>query len=162
MYIGVITLTICYYIYNHFSFILDRFLFAFHQKDMGWMALLSGRDSFFIENMTVFYNSNFISNILGLGMPNKTIEIDLFDFLYISGYIGVFLLFILWIINIKRSIKNNEISSLILFTNFLLIGISFVAGHIYSSAMAGAFIAIINILPMINKQFTNTVLGNYK
>lgn len=151
---------VCYYIYHHFSFMLDRFLFAFDKRDKGWMALLSGREEFYETNMTEFYSSNPIGNFFGLGMPDKTIEIDFFDFLFIGGYLAMFLLITLWIINLRKSYKKGEIPSLIFFTNLLLIGISFVAGHIYSSAMAGPFIAIINILPMIETQFSNIIKGS--
>lgn len=159
-FITCITTAVCYYIYNHFSFVLDRFTFAYEKKDMGWMALLSGRDQFYKTNMTEFYNSNPIARFFGLGMPDKAIEIDFFDFLFIGGYLAMFLLITLWIISLRKSYKKGEIPSLIFFTNLLLIGISFVAGHIYSSAMAGPFIAIINILPMIETQFSNIVRGN--
>jgi len=153
IFLGATTTSICYYIYNHFSYMIDHFLFAFYKRDMGWRALLSSRDLYYDEIMTDFYNTDFISSFFGMGMPQKTIEIDFFDFLYISGYIGVIFLIIFWIINIVKSSRKGEIASLVLFTNFLLIGISFLAGHIYSSAMAGPFIAIINILPIIEYQF---------
>lgn len=156
-FVGLIIAGACYYIYNYFSFIVERFMFAFEKREMGWMALLSGRDVFLAENMEEFYNSNLILNSLGMGIPQKMIEIDFFDFLYISGYIGASILFLLWIINIRRSQKKGEIPSLIFFTNILLIGVSFIAGHIYSSAMAGSFIAIINILPLIDKRFNNII-----
>ena len=156
-FVGLIIAGACYYIYNYFSFIVERFMFAFEKREMGWMALLSGRDVFLAETMEEFYNSNLILNSLGMGIPQKMIEIDFFDFLYISGYIGASILFLLWIINIRRSQKKGEIPSLIFFTNILLIGVSFIAGHIYSSAMAGSFIAIINILPLIDKRFNNII-----
>lgn len=156
-FVGLTIIGACYYIYNYFSFIIERFMFAFDKREMGWMALLSGRDQYFEENMTEFYDSNFISTIIGLGMPQKLIEIDFFDFLYIAGYTGTLLLITLWLINIKRTLRKGEITSVIYFTNFLLIGISFVAGHIYSSAMAGPFIAIINILPLIDEQFSQAI-----
>lgn len=146
-----------YYIYNHFAFMYNRFLYSFNDRGMGWMALLSNRDIYYEEIMPDFYNANFVNSILGLGMPYKTIEIDFFDFLYISGYLGVLILIIFWIISIRNCQGKDEISSVIRFTNYLLIGVSFIAGHIYSSAMAGPFIAIINILPLIKNQFTKTL-----
>lgn len=156
-FVGLTIISVCYYIYNYFSFIIERFMFAFDNRGMGWMALLSGRDQFYDVNMTEFYASNIISTIIGLGMPQKLIEIDFFDFLYVTGYVGIFLLMTLWIVNYKRSLKKGEITSVIFFTNFLLIGVSFIAGHIYSSAMAGPFIAIINILPLIDKKISQAI-----
>lgn len=157
IFLSVSIISVAYYIINHFSFMLDRFLYAFNERNMGWMALLSGRDQFYDKIMPVFYASNFFNNLLGLGMPYKTIEVDFFDFLYISGYVGVLSLIILWIINLSKCHGKDDLSSVVRFTNFLLIGVSFIAGHIYSSAMAGPFIAIINILPLIRNQFVKVI-----
>lgn len=146
--IGIILLYfICYYFVTY-SLVYERFIFFYAQN--GWMALLSGRDSFFLDSMKVYGNSSCMLQLFGLGVPEKTIEIDFFDFLYILGSFGTSLLLLFWLKLFWVLRKNrSDIASVVCFSNWLLIIVSFFGGHIFSSAMCGVFIAFMNIIPLL-------------
>lgn len=146
--IGIFLLYFIYYYFVNYSLVYERFIFFYARN--GWMALLSGRDSFFLDSMKVYNNSSYVLQLFGLGVPKKTIEIDFFDFLYILGSFGTLLLLLFWLRLFWTLRKDrSDIASVVFFSNWLLIVVSFFGGHIFSSAMCGIFIAFMNIVPFL-------------
>lgn len=110
-------------------------------------AITSGRLSFWEEEGHEFYDAGFVSQIFGLG-GNRTVEMDPYDALLNCGLIGVgFLAYIYYYFicqPLKKRVKTLDYSKVVWISNFALIIISVIGGHILFSSMAGLFIALSN------------------
>lgn len=109
--------------------------------------ILSGREVFWKEQSMKFYSSSLFSQLFGLGSEGKIIERDHMDSLIIYGYFGAFLIcsFMIYLlfIAIFHKPKNNLTKTIILSDIFVLL-IGYFAGHVWFSAMASVYIALIN------------------
>lgn len=130
---------IAYYYFSN-SGLLERFQFFFEKN--GWWFLLSGRDAYVVEKISAFVNSSFLIKCFGLG-TNQTVEMDMFDVLLNFGYMGVIIIYSFYIYFIWQASKNqylNFYARYVFRLLFCLGFISFLAGHVIFSAMAGIFI----------------------
>ena len=160
---AIIGLTIAAAFYFIFIFNLDNFLSgdaAYLQKaiyayNKGGLIelLLSSRQTFVEQRMSIFFNAPFFDQLFGIG-GNRTVEMDFFDVLLNMGYTGILIYFSSWIylfLKLKQNKKNNNLIKIIFASDTILLGMSTFAGHIYFSSTAGLFIATLNAL-MFYKQ----------
>ena len=166
-FVGVFFLLIVFFIIGYYTLdsigLFNRIEY-FYKVNSGDMLtlIMSGRNVFLKDAFMAFLNDyTFTEMLFGKGVEGalaatgkyygdtKAVEIDLFDFLFQFGFVGVSLL-ILLILSFMRNSYKAYIKTLglfpliMLFTNILLLFISLIAGHIYNSAMAAIFIGILN------------------
>jgi len=135
--------------------ILQRLVFFIEKNGLA-DALLSGRMGFWNETKSLFYNSNIITRLFGLG-GGLTVEMDPFDFLLNYGYIGFAGVIILYIWMLCKPISRNNVFKKAVFTsNLLLVFMSIFAGHILLSSTAGLYIALSNSLLEFKDKGINT------
>ncbi|GAB6099404.1 hypothetical protein JCM16358_12830 [Halanaerocella petrolearia] len=119
-------------------------------------TILSNRNTFVERKMYIFINEySFLQKIFGTG-TSTTVEMDFFNNLFNYGIIGASLVLFLWLYFLFNSFKKLKFKEYYyapaIFTiNFLLIPVSFFAGHILSSGMAGTFIGMSNALVYYKK-----------
>ena len=152
------------YFYTHYDFLT---------------FLLSGRNKY-VEVVIEVFESNFsvFQLLFGKGYFNgmneirlfyggvDTIsEIDIVDLFYQFGFVGLILVFSLWFYFIKTSYQkmitnNSMMASAVFIINILLFLISFPAGHILYSGIAGILIGIMNgIQFVVIEKSTNKTLS---
>lgn len=128
--------------------------------------IFSGRDSFWDFKKEIFFNSDFPTLLFGMGAEGKLIERDHLDSLLIFGYCGLFAIgsfFLYLLITAIKHIKYNPLVKVIVFSNLLVIGIGYIAGHVWYSAMASVYIALLNALVFArNKNLFSTSSDNNK
>jgi len=133
----------------------ERFVW-FYQKKGIIGIVMSGRDEFVINAMLAFQQFASWSEIVfgfgrsGLGLITKdSMEIDPIDMYFWFGISGgvLFLLMItlfLYTSYLAAKSKYSQWGPSILVINIVLIGVSFIAGHILTSGMIAPFIGLIN------------------
>jgi len=128
--------------------IVQRFSYFF-ERDGLLNALTSGRLRMWEEEGGDYTNSGLLTHIIGLG-GGRTVEMDFYDILLNCGIVGAVVL--VWsyikilITPLKKRIRKLNYSKVIFTSNFLLVVISLIAGHIVFSSMAGMLIALSNAL----------------
>lgn len=132
---------------------IDLLIRFSHSYDKGGISsiIFSNRDEFWISRSADFFNSDIITQLFGLG-GNRTVEMDHLDVLLNYGYVGVVIIYSSILYLIIRSYLyryRNSFSKVVLLINILLLGMSFIAGHIVFSSMAGMFIALVNAVTRI-------------
>lgn len=160
---AIIFLLIFFILYLGLTFDINNFLsgdVAYLQKaiyayNKGGVVelLLSSRQTFVEQRTAIFFNAPFFTQLFGVG-GNRTVEMDIFDVLLNIGYMGIFIYLSLWaylFIKLKQNKRNNDFIKIIFASDFVLLGMSLFAGHIYFSSTAGLFIAMLNSL-MFYKQ----------
>lgn len=126
-------------------------------------VLLSGRESKAYTLLKIYKDANIFDKLFGLGFTNnsdinncyiiKYIEIDLLDGLVHFGIIGLLIIlfpFILLFKSIKlKQIKTSDSNTIIyIMTSLLIIGLSFVSGHIIGYPTCSIYLSILLILIM--------------
>ena len=109
--------------------------------------IFSGRDEFWEVKGDLFYKSDFLSRLFGLGGDCGIVERDHLDSLLMFGYLGfVFItsFFLYLLINAFLNRRNNSLMKIVIFSDLLIIGIGYMAGHVWFSAMASVYIALLN------------------
>lgn len=139
---------------------INRWTFFYNNGGISRL-LLSGRDEFWEMKSHVFFNSNFITQFLGIGVENeKIVERDHLDAILIFGYSGgliIIMFFCFLLINSINCRHNNSLMKVIIFSNILVLSIGFIAGHVWFSAMASIYIALINSFSSLH--YNGTLLG---
>lgn len=133
--------------------LLNRMEYSYNEGGITSMVF-SGRDVFWKNESQEFYQSDFVSQLFGLG-GNRTVEQDHRDSLLNFGYIGFFFVYSFYMYLFVRSIKNrrnNTYGKIVVLTNVMLLGMSFIAGHIIYSSMAGLYISLQNSLCEIHSK----------
>lgn len=125
---------------------LDRWIYFY---DTGGFSRLifSGRDDFWELKKESFLNSGVVSQLFGIGAEGKFVERDHLDFLLIFGYFGLFFIvsFFLYLLVVAiRNRHNNSLVKVVIFSDVLVLGIGYMAGHVWFSAMASLYIALLN------------------
>jgi len=132
----------------------NRILFFYQRMDIV-TVLLSSRNVFFKKAFDVYLNKyNFIEKLIGVGQSSyekivdKTIEIEFIDIFFTYGFLGLclFIGHLLMVFNSSRRLKKDIAFSharLTFLTLIILTVISSIAGHIFSSGMAGVFIGYV-------------------
>jgi hypothetical protein len=133
----------------------ERFVW-FYQKKGAIGIIMSGRDEFVINAMAAFQQYASISEIVfgfgrsGLGLITKdSMEIDPIDMYFWFGIAGgLFFLFLLALFIRTSYLATTSRDSVwgpsVLVINFVLFGVSIIAGHILTSGMLAPFIGLLN------------------
>lgn len=120
----------------------------------GLMRLIfSGRDEYWEQSKLLFFNSDFMTQMFGMGAEGKFVERDHLDFLLVFGYSGlaVIILFLLYLLLSSIHCRHhNSLMKVVIFSNFLVLGIGYMAGHVWFSAMASVYIALLNAFTYIH------------
>lgn len=136
--------------------VIERFYY-FLERDGLMDAMTSGRLDHWGEESVVFFKSDILIWVFGLG-GMRTVEMDPPDSLLNCGLIGFIALMSFYIKGLakpfKRRYKNNPYRLVVFYSNVILVVISIVAGHILFSSMAGMLIALSNAMLLINKNNT--------
>ena len=146
------------------SAIVRRTIYVHEKRDF-LSAVTSGRSDFFSAAMDAWekYYSQ-IDWLLGLGWVGfmeamtrimgyqKSVEIDYVDILMANGLFGLVLVLIIWAWYLRSSFilrSKTEIACGILFINIFLLILAGTSGHVLYSSMNGMFVAMLNVLPII-------------
>ncbi|MGR7812795.1 O-antigen ligase family protein [Lacinutrix undariae] len=144
--------------------ILKRTNYFFNKLDVVTF-LFSNRNNFFIEALDMYAQKyNFIEKIIGVGQAhyevlngNGIVEIDIADIFFAYGVVGltIFISLITFLIvqayKFKKSGKY-PFSGLVIVMLFILLGISTIAGHVFSSGMAAVFIGLLFSLMYVKNE----------
>ncbi|WP_317174497.1 O-antigen ligase family protein [Muriicola jejuensis] len=135
--------------------IFDRFSFFWDKLDF-WTFVLSSRNKFFgraYENYKENYN--LIEKFIGVGQSKyealnqgKIVEMDVADIFFAYGIFGLilflFLTYVLWIQLLRlRRYSAFYFANFVFLMVLVLLSISTMAGHVFSSGMAGIFIGLL-------------------
>tara|TARA_R110002020_G_scaffold442020_1_gene653185 strand:- start:5020 stop:6270 length:1251 start_codon:yes stop_codon:yes gene_type:complete len=158
----IIAIPIVLYIGIKSTGLIDRISFFYQRMDV-LTFILSGRNQMVMSAMT-FYPSlySFWDYLMGLGNLEfleqmrifhgvaHTIEIDFFDVLFMNGFLGLVIILGFYFLILIRSIipSNYVVSKYMWAVNLILILISFMAGHVFNSAMLGISLGLFNGLPV--------------
>ncbi len=142
-----IVLPTCFFIAVKYAMnetgIFDRWAYFYEKSNDLISFMLSGRNSRVEDALSAFtHNFGPMEMLFGVGNEWST-EIDFFDILMKAGISGAFLSYGFYFFMLRKSIlciKSNPYSIYSAFIIFLLICISFTAGHTLFSGMAGPLI----------------------
>ena len=115
--------------------------------------IFSGRDEYWNLLSREFYKSDFPIQLFGMGINGKIVERDHLDTLLIFGYLGFFLItsfFLYLLFYAYRYRHNNSLMKVVIFSDLLVLGISYIAGHVWFSAMASVYIALLNAFTFLH------------
>lgn len=126
--------------------------------------ILSHRNFFCADSYSIYQSKyNFIERIIGVGQTKyellnnfKIIEIDIADIFFAFGFIGLFL-FVFLIFNLMSQswklskLKEHPYTNFVFLMVFVLLGISSIAGHVFSSGMSAVFIGLLFSLMYIKE-----------
>ncbi|MGG3563698.1 O-antigen ligase family protein [Neobacillus rhizosphaerae] len=135
--------------------------------------LLSSRDIFLVKKNNEFKQANVGQKLFGLGYSTtnengytKMIEMDFFDLFYSFGIIG-FLIYLIPILYFmysflmaitKKGRSFFSFENILMFLGLIIgIGISVVAGHVFSAPAVSIYIAIIMVYLYKNNQYKTSV-----
>lgn len=130
--------------------------------DTGGLTRLiySGRDDFWNVKRRLFYHSDFPTQLFGMGSDGKIVERDHLDSLLMFGYLGFFLItsfFLYLLFKAYRHRHNNSLMKVVIFSDLLILGIGYMAGHVWFSAMASVYIALLNAFTFL--RFDGVLFG---
>lgn len=147
---------------DSFSSSLNKWTYSYNKGGI-LNLIFSGRHEYWEVKKDLFFNSSFTDQLLGLGMDGKTVERDHLDALLAFGYFGVimiaFFLSYLLVMAIRYR-HNNSLVKVVIFSDLLILGIGYIAGHVWFSGMASVYIALINVLPLV--RYRGTLYGSQK
>lgn len=127
------------------SDLILKLLYNYNTKGIEGL-IFSGRNLFWEQRSIIFFESPIIVQLFGLG-ENRTVEMDPLDSLLNYGYFGLLTVILMELFLIRQayiSKHNNSYVRTLIFQNWLLFGMSLIAGHIIFSSMAGLYISLIN------------------
>lgn len=128
---------------------------------------LSGRDELLSDTASIYFNSNDVNKLFGIGVTNRSdinneqitkfIEMDIFDILFRLGLIGAFIYFLPIIVIlllvfeyvIKQKFKLKEKEYLILFSFFIGILAAIITGHVLVSPGVSIYLAISTLFTLL-------------
>lgn len=142
--------------------LIERFSFFYERMDL-LTFILSGRNEM-VEGALRFYPSDYTlwDYLFGLGSLEflemmgvyhgvaHSIEIDFFDLLFMNGWLGLGLVMGAYLLILFRSlfVPKAALSGHMWAINLVLLLISFMAGHVFNSAMLGISLGFLNGLPV--------------
>lgn len=126
--------------------------------------LLSSRDIYLLRTSNDFYNAPLLQQLFGISYGGKyinepkLIEMDFFDLLFSYGYIGFFILIIplMFLVQKTFSLKRTITNVIFQLGIFLILSISFLAGHML---FAPSVMTYFTILFLQGVQFNERKLG---
>lgn len=127
---------------------IERWTYFYDTGGMNRL-MLSGRDEFWELKKQTFFHSDINVQLFGMGMNGsvKLVEQDHLDALLTFGYIGLTIILSFFLFLLVKAVLHrhcNSLVKLVLFSDLQIIGIGFVAGHVWFSAMVSIYIALIN------------------
>jgi len=144
--------------------IVQRFMWFYEKRGLIY-AVMTGRNYYVGMAWEVFDKnylfpdilfghgwSYFLSEMGRLYKADHLVEIDYFDIFMINGLAGVLLVGAIWGSYLRRAYRYAKLSAIgraALFINLLLLGIAAGSGHVLYSVLNGLFIAILQVLPML-------------
>lgn len=145
--VAIIVLAVTY-----FSIILSSDIgfiqrFSFFLENKGFQdAIFSGRlDQLEIESNVFFNKREVLTQIFGQG--EVSCELDPYQALFSFGYIGGFLnsLLLLYLVFVSRKIGYKDAyGRTVVISNYLIVLISILSGHVFFSSMGGLFLSLSN------------------
>ena len=158
----IITIPFILYVGVKTTGLIDRFSFFYERMNL-LTFILSGRNEM-VEGAMNFYPSDYTlwDYLFGLGYLEflekmgvfhgvaHSIEIDFFDLLFMNGCLGLGLVMGAYILILIRSffVPKGILSGHMWAVNLVLLLISFMAGHVFNSAMLGISLGFLNGLPV--------------
>ncbi|WP_286233210.1 O-antigen ligase family protein [Thalassotalea sediminis] len=151
--------------------LLGRFIW-FYEKNGVLGILLSGRDKFLAETMSLYFNyANWADVVFGfsktgLGLFTKNaMEIDPIDMYFWHGLVGLLLFVIYCIVMLSigfrtARLKVGHIGPAVLIINLSLIMVSMIAGHIFTSGMLAPLLALVNGMALCDRKYHSTAKPN--
>lgn len=150
------------------SALFRRAIFLYQKADI-WTAVTTGRSNFLNAAMQTLSGSyGVIDWLFGKGWDGAqqsiaqylgfahTTEIDFVDILLMNGIVGLFLVIAIWFFYLLTALANMRHSRMavaVLFVDLLLLALGATSGHTLYSAMNGMFVALLNILPLIERYY---------
>lgn len=140
---------------------LNRFMWFYNKKGIIGI-ILSGRDEFVIQMLYVFERyADFVDVVFGfskngLGMFTKSsMEIDPIDMYLWHGIAGLMVFLLNSIVFLRVSylaarLKDSFWGPVVLIINILLISVSMIAGHIFTSGMLAPLFGLVNGLAYLD------------
>lgn len=132
-----------------------RFKFFWEKLDI-LTFVFSNRNNFFSKALATYRNEyNVLEKIIGVGQTkyellnkNSIVEIDVADIFFSYGFIGLmlFIALISYIIFKASLLKRNKrypYAGLVYLMILILLGISTIAGHVFSSGMAAIYLGLL-------------------
>lgn len=145
-----------------------RFSFFWEKLDFVTFVF-SHRNVFFDNALKVFYNNyHFVEKIIGVGQTKyellnggSIVEIDIADIFFAYGFMGLLLfltlmLFIIYQAKLFKRTGSYPYASFVRLMAIVLLGISTIAGHVYSSGMAAVFLGLLFSLMYIKENQIET------
>jgi hypothetical protein len=111
---------------------------------------------------------NFIEKIIGVGQTtyeslngDSIVEIDIADIFFAYGFVGLLMFVLIMFMTYYQAIKfratiNYPFAGLVSLMILILLGISTIAGHVFSSGMSAVFIGLLFSL-MYYKKDSNAI-----
>ncbi|SEL84074.1 O-antigen ligase like membrane protein [Maribacter orientalis] len=143
--------------------VFTRLKFFWHELDF-LTFIFSNRNNFLKNAWKVYWEEyNFLEKIIGVGQTNyeilngnSIVEIDIADIFFAYGFVGlllfVFIMFLSYYqAKIFRATNRHPFAGLAVLMIFVLLGISTIAGHVYSSGMSAVFIGLVFSLMYLKK-----------
>ena len=139
--------------------------------------ILSGRENKAYTLYNIYNNGTITNKLLGIGFTNNSVigncyveiysEIDLLDVLFHYGVVGLLIVLIPFIYIFKLLLKIKKLTfdiAVYLFTALLLVGLSFVSGHIIGYPSCSIYFAIILLflINSIKEKVDNINIGEEK
>jgi len=164
--IGFASLVLLWLIASN-SALVRRALYLYEKEGL-LTAISTGRTNFLemaSETWSVYYG--LIDRLLGLGWGGfleamkvttgipRTVEIDYADILMMNGILGLVVVLAAWFWYLRSSyrlIGKVRIARAVLFIDLFLLLLAGTSGHILYSALNGMFVALLNILPLIDHE----------
>lgn len=161
-------LAIMVYNYLFISGLIDKWNYFLKIYDYNYVSIiLSGRNRFLEQAYLMsLENKHILHDLFGYSytgysalikhsttLHGQSIEMDFFDIYFFYGLIGLLAVLSFWFVAIFTYIKNKAKNPIILFTALLVLGISFLSGHVLYSGMSGPFIGILLSLLFQNTLF---------
>jgi hypothetical protein len=148
---------------------------VFKRLDFFWRELdfltfiFSNRNNFFEKSWNVYLEKyNFIEKIIGVGQTtyeslngDSIVEIDIADIFFAYGFVGLLMFVLIMFMTYYQAIKfratiNYPFAGLVSLMILILLGISTIAGHVFSSGMSAVFIGLLFSL-MYYKKDSNAI-----
>lgn len=126
--------------------VIERWDYVYNKGGLTQL-IYSGRDDYWNMQGRLFFNSDFLTQLFGMGGFEKSIERDHLDSILMFGYLGLMLIVLFFLYLLIRSFRhrhNNTLMKIVIFSNLLILGIGYMAGHVWFSAMASVYIALLN------------------
>jgi len=137
------------------SSVLDRLSYYWSKLDV-FTFIFSHRNFFFADAYKVYIEKySLTEKLIGIGQTryellnnSKIIEIDIADIFFAYGFVGLILFVFLFGMLISQSwrfskFKEYKYTNFVFLMALILLGISSIAGHVFSSGMSAIFIGLL-------------------